>query len=195
MGSRAAAFSNNNDELIDNLNDTELRLGLPGRDDEKPQGESSQESRNQKKRSFSDFAVSEAELAAPPAPKAQVVGWPPVRGYRKNLMAEKEVAAGGGGVYVKVSMAGAPYLRKMDLKVYGSYPDLVKGLEEMFRCSICLYGEREGGYINFIQGPDDYTPTYEDKDGDWMLAGDVPWEMFVNNCKRLRVVNLNDLKL
>ena len=22
----------------------------------------------------------------------------------------------------------------------------------------------------------DYVSTYEDKDGDWMLVGDVPWE-------------------
>ena len=22
----------------------------------------------------------------------------------------------------------------------------------------------------------DYVPSYEDKDGDWMLVGDVPWE-------------------
>lgn len=22
----------------------------------------------------------------------------------------------------------------------------------------------------------DYVPIYEDKDGDWMLVGDVPWE-------------------
>lgn len=22
----------------------------------------------------------------------------------------------------------------------------------------------------------EYVPTYEDKDGDWMLVGDVPWE-------------------
>ena len=21
----------------------------------------------------------------------------------------------------------------------------------------------------------EYVPTYEDKDGDWMLVGDVPW--------------------
>lgn len=21
-----------------------------------------------------------------------------------------------------------------------------------------------------------YVPTYEDKDGDWMLVGDVPWK-------------------
>jgi auxin-responsive protein IAA len=23
---------------------------------------------------------------------------------------------------------------------------------------------------------DEYVPIYEDKDGDWMLVGDVPWE-------------------
>lgn len=22
----------------------------------------------------------------------------------------------------------------------------------------------------------EYVPTYEDKDGDWMLVGDVPWK-------------------
>lgn len=22
----------------------------------------------------------------------------------------------------------------------------------------------------------EYVPTYEDKDGDWMVVGDVPWE-------------------
>lgn len=22
----------------------------------------------------------------------------------------------------------------------------------------------------------EYVPTYEDKDGDWMMVGDVPWE-------------------
>lgn len=22
----------------------------------------------------------------------------------------------------------------------------------------------------------DYVPTYQDKDGDWMLLGDVPWQ-------------------
>jgi hypothetical protein len=32
------------------------------------------------------------------------------------------------------------------------------------------YSEREG-----YKGSE-YAPTYEDKDGDWMLVGDVPWE-------------------
>ncbi|KAF9607642.1 hypothetical protein IFM89_037875 [Coptis chinensis] len=30
--------------------------------------------------------------------------------------------------------------------------------------------------------------TYEDKDGDWMLVGDVPWDMFTDSCRRLRIM-------
>ena len=28
----------------------------------------------------------------------------------------------------------------------------------------------------------DYVPIYEDKDGDWMLVGDVPWESSSQPC-------------
>nr|GMC71196.1 auxin-responsive protein IAA17-like [Ipomoea batatas] len=39
----------------------------------------------------------------------------------------------------------------------------------------------------------EYVPTYEDKDGDWMLVGDVPWKMFVESCKRLRLMKSSDV--
>lgn len=39
-------------------------------------------------------------------------------------------------MYVKVSMDGAPYLRKIDLKVYKSYPELLNALENMFKFRI-----------------------------------------------------------
>jgi auxin-responsive protein IAA len=80
--------------------------------------------------------------------RAQVVGWPPVRSFRKNIMsvqsdkgaggskdADKSspaAAAGGGAAFVKVSLDGAPYLRKVDLKMYKSYQELSKALEKMF---------------------------------------------------------------
>ena len=69
--------------------------------------------------------------------RAQVVGWPPVRSYRKNCLAVKksEIESSSGG-YVKVSMDGAPYLRKIDLTVYKSYTDLVKALENMFKFNL-----------------------------------------------------------
>lgn len=81
--------------------------------------------------------------------RAQVVGWPPVRSYRKNAMAHNnkhstgEEATAGKGIVgstgnsataalVKVSMDGAPYLRKVDLKMYKSYEELSDALGNMF---------------------------------------------------------------
>lgn len=60
------------------------------------------------------------------------MGWPPVRCFRKNSAQQKGEES---GMYVKVSMAGAPYLRKIDLKGYDSYPQLLKALEHMFNCT------------------------------------------------------------
>ncbi|KAL3598453.1 hypothetical protein D5086_006371 [Populus alba] len=45
------------------------------------------------------------------------------------------------------------------------YSDLVVALERLFGC----FGT--GKALK-----DEYVPIYEDKDGDWMLVGDVPWE-------------------
>ena len=33
----------------------------------------------------------------------------------------------------------------------------------------------ESKLIDLLNGSE-YVATYEDKDGDWMLVGDVPWE-------------------
>ncbi|MCL7033781.1 hypothetical protein MKW94_000519 [Papaver nudicaule] len=141
---------------------------------------------------------------APPS-KAQVVGWPPIRSFRKNTMAtnpsknndDAEGKSGSGCLYVKVSMDGAPYLRKVDLKMYSNYIDLSSALEKMFSCFTIGQCSSNG-----VQGQDGLTEsrlrdllhgsecvlTYEDKDGDWMLVGDVPWDMFTDSCKRLRIM-------
>lgn len=66
------------------------------------------------------------------------MGWPPVRSFRKNILSvqssKKEEAekVSSGAAFVKVSMDGAPYLRKVDLKMYKSYQDLSIALEKMF---------------------------------------------------------------
>lgn len=104
--------------------------------------------------------------------------------------AEKPRAA-----FVKVSLDGAPYLRKVDLKMYRSYQQLSKALENMFSSftiigscgSQGMNGMNESKLVDLLNGSE-YVPTYEDKDGDWMLVGDVPWEMFVESCKRLRIM-------
>ncbi|KAL0308017.1 UNVERIFIED_CONTAM: Auxin-responsive protein IAA14 [Sesamum angustifolium] len=139
----------------------------------------------------------------PPA-KAQVVGWPPVRSFRKNVMAHQKsdkeetekAACSGGAAFVKVSMDGAPYLRKVDLKMYKSYQELSDALVKMFSSFTMAGNYGSQGMIDFMNegklmdllNSSEYVPTYEDKDGDWMLVGDVPWEMFVDSCKRLRIM-------
>ncbi|KAJ0742517.1 putative transcription factor interactor and regulator AUX-IAA family [Helianthus annuus] len=168
-----------------NFEATELRLGLPGSTDEWDK-KSTASPVNTNKRSSSEMGSSVSDETdssrSPPPAKAQIVGWPPVRTCRKNIIqGKKSEPEMGSGMYVKVSMDGAPYLRKVDLKVCKSYGELLKSLQEMFKCSIGLYSEREG-YKS------EYAPTYEDKDGDWMLLGDVPWDMFLTSCRRLRIM-------
>lgn len=68
--------------------------------------------------------------------RAQIVGWPPIRSYRKSTLQPKKAEAEGSGIFVKVSVDGAPYLRKIDLEVYGGYPELLKALENMFKLTI-----------------------------------------------------------
>ncbi|XP_022719142.1 auxin-responsive protein IAA16-like [Durio zibethinus] len=215
-----------------NFEETELRLGLPGGN-----GNDGETTKNNGKRGFletvdlklnlsttkeamanetekmkekSSVAPLSTDPAKPPA-KAQVVGWPPVRSFRKNIMAvqknssEEEAGEKAGGstatntttaaAFVKVSMDGAPYLRKVDLKLYKSYQELSDSLGKMFSSfTIGNCGSQgmkdfmnESKLIDLLNGSE-YVPTYEDKDGDWMLVGDVPWEMFVDSCKRLRIM-------
>ncbi|CDO99147.1 unnamed protein product [Coffea canephora] len=171
-----------------NLKATELRLGLPGTDESEKESASCTKNN---KRSLPECAEESAknddldaqhgDREAAPAAKAQIVGWPPVRSYRKNSLQQKKAEA-ETGFYVKVSMDGAPYLRKIDLKLYKGYPEFLKALENMFKLTIGEYSEREG-----YRGSE-YAPAYEDKDGDLMLVGDVPWEMFMSSCKKLRIM-------
>ncbi|KAL3532474.1 hypothetical protein ACH5RR_005995 [Cinchona calisaya] len=147
--------------------------------------------------------------AVAPSAKAQVVGWPPIRSFRKNSMAinppkmdeDADAKLGTGCLYVKVSMDGAPYLRKVDLKIYSSYKDLSSALEKMFSCftigqcsshaAHIRDGLSESRLMDLLHGSE-YVLTYEDKDGDWMLVGDVPWEMFMDSCKRMRIMKSSD---
>lgn len=208
-----------------NYEETELRLGLPGGNGNVENGESMKNCTNNhgNKRGFSEtvdlklnlaskdsqadeksvVASSSSNPSKPPA-KAQVVGWPPVRSFRKNILsvqknsnteAEKSGTGSAAAAFVKVSVDGAPYLRKVDLKNFKSYQELSQALSKMFSSfTIGSYGSQEfkdfmneRKLIDLLNGSE-YVPTYEDKDADWMLVGDVPWEMFVDSCKRLRIM-------
>ncbi|PON48675.1 AUX/IAA protein [Parasponia andersonii] len=143
-----------------------------------------------------------------PAAKAQVVGWPPIRSFRKNSLAttsknneEVDGKPSPGALFVKVSMDGAPYLRKVDLRTYATYQDMSSALEKMFSCfTLGQCGSHgapgkeklsESKLRDLLHGSE-YVLTYEDKDGDWMLVGDVPWEMFIDSCKKLKIMKGSD---
>ncbi|KAI3459452.1 hypothetical protein Pfo_016115 [Paulownia fortunei] len=176
-----------------NFKATELRLGLPGTDEGKDMVSPAKNNKRASPDLIKDSGTKGISSAksfdheTAPAPKAQIVGWPPLRCYRKNNLQVKNTES-ETGIYVKVSMDGAPYLRKIDLKVYNGYPELLKALESMFKLTIGDYSEREG-----YKGSE-YAPAYEDKDGDLMLVGDVPWDMFMSSCKRLRIMKGSDAR-
>ncbi|MBA0748971.1 hypothetical protein Gogos_002941, partial [Gossypium gossypioides] len=188
-----------------NLKRTELRLGLPGShspdrkvclfgEDLQSFGVTpSKKLGSGAKRGFSYandgpnekwvFPYDEKNLVPPandhvsaPSTKAELVGWRPVGSFQKNKRASNfakksdETSGDGGRLYVKVSMDGAPYLRNVDLKTYNNYMELSSALERIFSCF--TIGECSGKGVAIGC---EYVVTYEDKDGDWMLVGDVPW--------------------
>ncbi|GJU26491.1 auxin-induced protein 22D-like protein [Tanacetum coccineum] len=131
--------------LFDNFDlETELRLGFPGIDDQTEKKTSLSGNKRSSSEMESTTCSEENESRFSPPMKEQVVGWPPVRSYRKNILQVKK--------------------------------------NELESGSVWLYSEKEG-YNGSM-----HTPTYEDKYGDWMLVGDVPWEMFISSCKRLRIM-------
>ncbi|KAI3775051.1 hypothetical protein L1987_49619 [Smallanthus sonchifolius] len=141
---------------------TELRLGLPVGGGE----------RKEKKRVFLDIlgGGEEVDCSGNGGGKHRnmevVVGWPPVCSYRKRTIIK---------MYVKVSMDGAPFLRKIDINGFKGYSDFIMALENEN-----LFGLGDESNCEYI-------PIYEDKNGDWMLVGFVSWEIFTETCKRLRM--------
>ncbi|XP_076952030.1 auxin-responsive protein IAA1-like [Bidens hawaiensis] len=163
-----------------NFNDTELSLRLPGESPKSGDKRRIDDMTDLKLggNDQSDLVCSVVKKSPPP--KEQVVGWPPVRSNRKNLKNNCK--------YVKVAVDGAPYLRKLDLELYSCYEQLLCTFEDLFPCISTRTVLNEMKLMDPVNGME-YVPTYEDKDGDWMLVGDVPWKMFVESCKRIRLMN------
>nr|TKW13928.1 hypothetical protein SEVIR_5G132900v2 [Setaria viridis] len=108
-----------------------------------------------------------------PAAAAPVVGWPPVRSFRRNLASTRQspqsssahhqdggVKGGrgakgggagegghkGGGLFVKINMDGVPIGRKVDLTAYGGYAELSAAVGKLFRGLLagCSWPPRRG---------------------------------------------------
>ncbi|XP_057975308.1 auxin-responsive protein IAA13-like [Malania oleifera] len=147
-------------------------------------------------------------------PLRQVVGWPPIRAYRMNSLAnqakiltseedetcdddklkdtsKKKVYNGsnknntasmekGHLGFVKVNMDGLPIGRKVDLNAHACYETLAQALEDMFvnptTGITSIHNEQAKMAYNLLNGSSEFVLTYEDKEADWMLVEDVPWE-------------------
>ncbi|XP_059626101.1 auxin-responsive protein IAA13-like isoform X2 [Cornus florida] len=132
------------------------------------------------------------------------------RSKRNNCTAEKTSSGSNGDInakenghrktslFVKVNMDGILIGRKVDLNAHRCYETLVRTLEDMFgkpTTSINARCIEEQGVMNEATGSSKllyssskFVLTYEDKEGDWMLLGDVPWGMFISSVKRLRIM-------
>ncbi|KAL0287219.1 UNVERIFIED_CONTAM: Auxin-responsive protein IAA13 [Sesamum angustifolium] len=122
-----------------------------------------------------------------------------VGGDENNENSKKKINHGnderGHLGFVKVNMDGLPIGRKVDLNAHKSYETLAKTLEEMFfKPSLTTRGGKEQPIQppKLLDGSSEFVLTYEDKEGDWMLVGDVPWGMFLNTVKRLRIMRTSE---
>ncbi|KAG2294549.1 hypothetical protein Bca52824_041218 [Brassica carinata] len=74
---------------------------------------------------------------------------------RRHLQREYDTC-----LFVKVYMEGAPIGRKLDLSTFSGYESLLENLSHMFDTSI-ICGKRDRKH---------HVLTYQDTDGDWMMA-------------------------
>lgn len=133
----------------------------------------------------------------------QRLDWPPIKPLLRstlNKLAEKADENDGrhhhsqqyGSLFVKVYMEGIPIGRKLDLFAHHGYNALVTTLSHMFTIKttniLCPDDSDDHGRVVHSSSKDyQYVLTYQDKEGDWMMVGDVPWEMFLTTVKRLKI--------
>ncbi|KAI7734333.1 hypothetical protein M8C21_017038 [Ambrosia artemisiifolia] len=185
----------------------ELRLGPPGVEDWSLVSDAQKNYKSPQKA---------AQKRSAPAP---VVGWPPIRSFRKNIASssskqapvsdspngivsnnvvqkEKIVEKCQKGFFVKINMNGIPIGRKVDLNAYDTYEKLSGAVDQLFRGLLAAQNdtsEHEKPITGLLDGNGEYTLVYEDNEGDRMLVGDVPWHMFVSSVKRLRVIKSSEI--
>ncbi|KAF2549559.1 hypothetical protein F2Q70_00019369 [Brassica cretica] len=158
-----------------------------------------------------DSSSNQGQGASPPR-SSQIVGWPPIGSHRMNKVNNqamkaakeeeeeegkkknepKDVSVQGLG-YVKVNMDGVGIGRKVEMRAHSSYENLAQTLEEMFfGMTGTTTSRKKAKPLRLLDGSSEFVLTYEDKEGDWMLVGDVPWRMFITSVKRLRIMGTSE---
>ncbi|CAJ1977933.1 unnamed protein product [Sphenostylis stenocarpa] len=112
--------------------------------------------------------------------------WQPMQPHLNSFsQAEVNDCSDHTSFFVKVYMEGIPIGRKLNLLAHDGYHELVKTLEQMFDTTILWGTEMDG-----VQPERCHVLTYEDGEGDLIMVGDVPWEMFLSAVKRLKITRV-----
>ncbi|KAM7480500.1 hypothetical protein LguiA_028713 [Lonicera macranthoides] len=133
-------------------------------------------------------AVTLQKRAAP----GPVVGWPPIRSFRKNIAStssskpppppqpqdvipnkvasQKQAESCRKGLFVKINMDGVPIGRKVDLKFCGSYDKLSSAVDELFRGLLAAQRDCSGGGIKNKQEGEKAITGLLDGSGEYTLV-------------------------
>ncbi|KAF8080101.1 hypothetical protein N665_0976s0023 [Sinapis alba] len=82
-------------------------------------------------------------------------------------------------MYVKVKMEGVAIARKVDIKLFNSYESLTSFLITMFT-----------QYQDCDREDTSYKFTFQGKEGEWLLPGDVPWKIFAESVHRISIIRV-----
>ncbi|KAJ6810361.1 auxin-responsive protein IAA4 [Iris pallida] len=112
--------------------------------------------------------------------------WPPIKPLLRSTLTEKGSRhrcppPSSSSFFVKVYMEGTPIGRKLDLFALDGYDCLIRTLSCMFRTTIIYPDDAQ------VAPNSTHVLTYEDEEGDWMMVGDVPWELFLTTVKKLKI--------
>ncbi|KAL4294862.1 hypothetical protein AHAS_Ahas18G0270500 [Arachis hypogaea] len=137
-----------------------------------------------KKRSFEDYAFGQCSLNKTTLPLLVWSGHPNEE--------EEEDDSNNGNIHRRnihlsnknegeenhlVNMEGVTVGRKIDLMLYNSYQTLTHTLITMF-----------AKYQDFEEDGTSYKLTFQNEQGDWLLAGHVPWQSFIGTVRRLAIL-------
>ncbi|KAL3336803.1 hypothetical protein AABB24_029460 [Solanum stoloniferum] len=87
--------------------------------------------------------------------------------------------------YVKVNMDGVIVGRKICILEHSSYPSLAIQLEDMF-------GKQIMDGLRLFQDGSEFSLFYKDRNDQWRIVGDVPWNEFADRVKRLRIMRKDE---
>ncbi|CAJ1955330.1 unnamed protein product [Sphenostylis stenocarpa] len=141
--------------------------------------------------SSANTAVSQPNTSQKRTAPAPVVGWPPIRSFRKNLASSSASKAppesqpeqhnkvagkkpvdtyGNKGLFVKINMDGVPIGRKVDLNAYDSYESLSSAVDELFRGLLAAQRDSSAGGVHSKQEEEKAITGLLDGSGEYTLV-------------------------